>query len=637
MKKTISINISGILFHIEEDGYDTLKKYLESINKHFSHYEDNQEIIKDIENRIAEIFLSNLKNNKQVITAENVDKLIEKMGTIADFKAVEEEEKGPEAESTGTEQGASDSEFYKYITPPHQEAGKGYKKLTRLERSKILGGVCAGLAHYLAIDPLWTRLVAILLLFSGRFSFQNFDFFPWEWDLSISLGWWAVLAYIVLWIILPVSYEVPEDKQIKKLYRNPDDRVIGGVCSGLAAYFNIEVLWARLAFVGLIFAGGAGLVIYLILWIITPLAKSITERIKMKGGEITLSNIESTIIEHRQIPEVPQPTERKKSWLAPFRFLGKIIDKLGKALGPFGKFIIEVIRVVFGLIIFFIGLIIVLTPLAFLGAYFEFFTNDSFRYMIDNIPIEMLSELLPVWLAIAASAAVLIPGIVITLLGISVLIKRSLIDSRFGLVTFGIWLLSIMVCAFQIPKTIAQFKDEGNFTKETTISIPKSTLVITASNREQSFDELGLVDVHIKGTQDSTIYLSQRFRSQGRSVEEAIENAKAIQYNYTVEDSVLTFDRTLEFSGMAKFRGQNLRQTLYIPYNRPFVMDKSILSIIRNTIYANGYKLKDVTTDNYWVFNEDGMLCLTCPSEHKNSPADSLSRVKFKGEFFMKD
>ncbi|MDX5479928.1 MAG: hypothetical protein LPJ98_15895, partial [Cyclobacteriaceae bacterium] len=68
MKKTISINISGILFHIEEDGYATLKKYLESINRHFSHYEDNQEIISDIENRIAEIFLSNLKNNKQVIT-----------------------------------------------------------------------------------------------------------------------------------------------------------------------------------------------------------------------------------------------------------------------------------------------------------------------------------------------------------------------------------------------------------------------------------------------------------------------------------------------------------------------------------------------------------------------------------------
>jgi len=87
MKKTLSINISGILFHIEEDGYDTLKNYLESINTHFSGYSDSKEIISDIENRIAEIFLSYLKNNNQVITAENVARLIEKMGTIADFSA----------------------------------------------------------------------------------------------------------------------------------------------------------------------------------------------------------------------------------------------------------------------------------------------------------------------------------------------------------------------------------------------------------------------------------------------------------------------------------------------------------------------------------------------------------------------
>ena len=92
MKKTLSINISGILFHIEEDGYDTLKNYLESINAHFSGYADSKEIVSDIENRIAEIFLSYLKNNNQVITAENVARLIEKMGTIADFNALEEKE-----------------------------------------------------------------------------------------------------------------------------------------------------------------------------------------------------------------------------------------------------------------------------------------------------------------------------------------------------------------------------------------------------------------------------------------------------------------------------------------------------------------------------------------------------------------
>lgn len=256
--------------------------------------------------------------------------------------------------------------------------------------------------------------------------------------------------------------------------------------------------------------------------------------------------------------------------------------------------------------------------------------------MIENMPVEMISELLPIWLGIAVSVVVFIPGLILTLLGISVIIRRSLIESRFGLVSFGIWLLSIMVCAFQIPKTIAEFKDEGKFTTEAVLTPQGSVMVLEGGEREQAMDDFDLVHVQLKGTADSTIRLVQEFRSQGSSRTDAIENAKAIQYDYSLEDSVLTFSRTLEFANMAKFRGQNLHQILHIPYNRPFVMDKSMISILRSTIYANGYKLKDVTRHNYWVFNEEGLLCLTCSDEHKQSATDSLSRVKFKDAFFLK-
>ncbi|MDN3668441.1 PspC domain-containing protein [Echinicola jeungdonensis] len=629
MKKNISINISGILFHIEEDGYYQLKNYLESINKHFSHYEDNQEIIRDIENRIAEIFLSNLKNNKQVITAENVKNLIEKMGTIADFKAAEEREE------QSTHQEHEENEFYKYITPPHQEAGKGYKKLCRLENSKILGGVCAGIAHYLAIDPLWTRLIALLLLFSGWFSFSDFDLFTWGWNISFSFGWWAVIAYILLWIILPVSYEVPEEKNIKKLYRNPDDRVIGGVSSGLAAYFNIDVIWTRLGFVGMTFLGGSGFVLYIILWIITPMAKSITERIQMKGGEITLSNIESTIIKHRQPTTEKKESKTRKILIAPFRFLGKVINAIGKALGPFGRFVLEVFRVLFGVIVFLAGLFITLLPFAFLGAYFEFFTNDNFRYMVDAVPGEMLSEILPVWLALALSVAVLIPGIVLTLLGISVLVKRSLIETRFGMAAFALWLISLMVCAFQIPKTVSQFSQRGTYVKETRLKIPENILILETREQDQFNSELGQVNLTLQGTPSDQFTLKQNFTSLGESEEAAINHARNIQYEYVLRDSVLTFDKYFEFPAMAKFRGQRISQTLQIPYNRPFVMDKSLISIIHQTLYSNGYKLKDVHYQNYWVFNENGLLCLTCSSDHKKSKADSLSREMAADRYFM--
>lgn len=635
MKKTISINISGILFHIEEDGYATLKKYLESINRHFSHYEDNQEIISDIENRIAEIFLSNLKNNKQVITAENVNSLIEKMGTIADFKAVEQED-----EPVQEENAEKDPDYYKYITPPGQDI-KGYKKLTRLESRKILGGVCAGLAHYLAIDPLWTRLVALLLLFSGKLNFGKapWEFLPWNLDFSFSLGIWALIAYIVLWVILPVSYEEPEDKNIKKLYRNPDDKTLGGVASGLAAYFNVEVIWVRLLFIGLIFAGGAGFVIYLILWIITPQAKSITERIQMKGGAITLDNIETTIKENMNPLPAKEESQARKILLAPFRFLGKVIDGLGTALGPFGLFLLAVIRVFFGLIVSLVGMALTIAPILMLGVYFGMLPSNmgEAAVVFDNIPADWISDIMPSWLAIAIAAAIMIPGLVILLLGISVIIKKSIIDGRFGLIILGIWLLSIGVAAFQVPKVVSQFKSEAVHTVDKPLVLSEGTMILKSEAKIPSnqgvFD---MVSLELTGIDGEEVILVQNFKSRGKGHAEAMKNAQGISYGYSVTDSILTFDRSLDLSQLDKFRGQNLELSLEIPYDKPFVLDKSILPIIRNTIYKNGYKTRDVNSKNHWVFNEDGLFCLTCTPLDELSKADSLSRQMFETYYFMK-
>ncbi|MDN3686577.1 PspC domain-containing protein [Cyclobacterium jeungdonense] len=631
MKKTISINISGILFHIEEDGYTSLKSYLDAINQHFSLYADNQEIITDIENRIAEIFLSNLKNNKQVITAENVSNLIEKMGTIADFKAVSvdlEEEKSVDEEN----------DFYKYITPPDQKSGKGYKKLTRLAHSKILGGVCAGFANYLSIDPLWTRLITILLLFSGGLSFHSFPF-PFYSDgfgLHMALGWWTLIAYILLWVILPVSYEKPEDKNIKKLYRNPDDRVLGGVGSGLAAYFNLDVIWMRLAFVGLIFAGGSGFVLYLILWIITPMAKSITERIEMKGGAITLSNIETTIQQNLSAENRQEESATRKLVLAPFRFLGMIINGIGKALGPFGRFMLEVVRVIFGLIIFFIGMFVLITPLVFLGIYTEILTNEGWVYALDGFPVDSLAELVPFWLAIAASIIVLIPGIVLVLLGISVLIKRNLIDGRFGLVIFGIWVLSILVCAFQVPKIIGQFNSEAVHTLDQTLEVSEGSLVLRGEESILDSEDWGQVRIQLRGHERDEIILDQRFSSKGSSYEDALQNATSVSYELRQTDSLFVFGKMLTFPNTAKFRMQQLEQTLYLPYNKPFIIDRSLLPILKNTLSRDGYKSRDISDNHYWVFNEGGLLCLNCINDHKQSPADSISRSEFQDRYFMK-
>ena len=245
MKKNISINISGIIFHIEEDGYEKLKNYLDAINKYFSAFDDSKEIIADIESRIAEIFLARLSETKQVITLEDVDGLITTMGSIEDFQAVEDSEPDP----------------FKIEDEEKSEEVKG-KKLFRDSKRKIIGGVASGIAHYFSIDPLWIRLLFIVL---------TFDIF-----ITTTISGVTILGYIILWIVLPDSNELPEDKKLKKMYRNPDDRVIGGVSSGVAAYFGIDVVVIRILFILSIFLGGAGIITYIILWIILPEASTIT-------------------------------------------------------------------------------------------------------------------------------------------------------------------------------------------------------------------------------------------------------------------------------------------------------------------------------------------------------------------------
>src|SRR5690606_18764176 len=203
MKKNISINISGIIFHIEEDGYEVLKKYLDSINKYFSSYEDSSEILADIESRIAEIFLSKLYEGKQVITSDDVNALKTTMGSVSDFKAAEEEEVHTEAPK---EEKQTENKTY---TP------RASRQFMRDQKRKILGGVCSGLGNYFNVDPVWIRLLFVLLTF----------------------GYGLILiAYIILWIAVPGSYDLDEPQITKKLYRDPDKKVLGGVASGLAAY-----------------------------------------------------------------------------------------------------------------------------------------------------------------------------------------------------------------------------------------------------------------------------------------------------------------------------------------------------------------------------------------------------------------
>ena len=165
--------------------HNTLKSYLEDIHNHFRKTEGGDEIIIDIEARIVELFQQKLNVKKEVITIKDVDEIILTMGMPNDFE---------------------------------EESENNYSNFVKKQR--------------------------------GR----------------------------------------------KRMFRDIDNRMIGGVCSGLGAYFAVDVVWFRLAFV-IATLSGLSILAYLILWIIIPPAISVSEKLEMQGDPVNISNIEKSIRE----------------------------------------------------------------------------------------------------------------------------------------------------------------------------------------------------------------------------------------------------------------------------------------------------------------------------------------------------
>ncbi|HMP88420.1 MAG TPA: PspC domain-containing protein, partial [Lacibacter sp.] len=289
MKKVININFKGRVLPIEEAAFEQLQAYIESLRRYFAREEGRDEIINDIEDRIAELFGEELKAGAACITEEAVSRVLTSMGRIEDFEQMDQETGGGNNHSGPIPAGST-----------AQTTSEPRGNITRNSNDKVLGGVCSGLAHYLRIDPTVVRVLFALITLGGFGT--------------------GVLIYIIMWAILPAR---PLESNIRKrLFRNPDEKVVGGVASGLAAYFNIPVWVPRLVFVlpfvlgaftsifrnawfpfdfqPVFITGGFGgtiFITYIILWIVLPLAQTPTEKLQMRGEKIDVNSIKNAVQE----------------------------------------------------------------------------------------------------------------------------------------------------------------------------------------------------------------------------------------------------------------------------------------------------------------------------------------------------
>lgn len=311
MKKVININFQGQVIAIEEAAYELLKQYIDSLKKYFSREEGGEEIVNDIENRIAELFGNRLKLGMNCITDEDVQSIISSIGRPEDFDT---EYKVPDYAhgETTSEPLASTPE-----QPKPEPGGSGRPQtLYRNANDKIIAGVCSGLAHYFKIDPVWMRIVFVVLF---------------------SVLFWV---YLILWIVL--KPKALETNVGRRLYRNPNDRFLGGVCGGIAAYFRIDTWIPRLLFAAPLFLNLMGMisipffpwnrffdnvdfnwninmsvvVIYAVLWVIIPRATTVKQKLEMMGEEEYIKSIRETVSDN--VASVKNKTDDGDNYTKPY-------------------------------------------------------------------------------------------------------------------------------------------------------------------------------------------------------------------------------------------------------------------------------------------------------------------------------
>ena len=598
MKKIININFHSRVIPIEESAYEILQQYIDSLRRHFANEEGRDEIISDIENRFAELFSETLKKGAACITDADVNAIIASMGRPEEL----EEEDGPQPNTTAgagqqTATGAQPND--QYAGGPEES-----RRLYRAGNDKILGGVCAGLANYLRLDPAIVRIIFVLITF----------------------GWGAgPLLYIILWIVLPTR-ALPANAR-KRLYRNSDNRVIGGVASGLSAYFHIDVWIPRLIFalpliLGIVtsilrstwfdfdgpvfFTGGFGgtlFMTYIILWIVLPEAVTASEKLEMRGEKVDLESIKNTIksdlgnfkgrakemgSEFRE--SVQQVGQQVKQGAQSFASeAGPAIRKSGTGLG-------HAIGVMFKAFFLFIaGLItfVLITVLASL-----IFRGDGLLqlkgYVLEGF-----------WQNFLAWAGFFLFLVIPVIALLTWLIRRITgVRSRshyLGYTFATLWVIGLFCMIILGGMIMSNFRARQHVEENVSLVQPSHNKLIVrtseAVNRYNDTDWWSDIDfgkhgpfyslnedsfllttirVRVLKSEDSGFHVQLIKISRGSSAAKARETANRIEFPIRQSDSILNLPEGFAITGNQKFRNQQVLVEVAVPIGKRILINRSI-------------------------------------------------------------
>ena len=531
MNKTTSINLGGYFFHIDEDAFKKLSNYFDAVRRSLSP-DGREEIIKDIESRISEIFTEKLGTTKQVIGLKEVDDVIAIMGQPEDYKIEDE---------------APKNEYYS----SYSNTGSTTKKLYRDKENSLLGGVMSGLGHYFGVDPLWLRIIMVILFFGF----------------------------------------------------------------------------------------GTGLVLYLILWILVPEATTTSQKLEMRGEPINISNIEKKVkegfseisdkfsnLDHDKIASTARHGAQQVG-----STIGDIITTLFKAFGKIvGFFIVLFATITFLSVV--VGSIVLL------------FSSTLPEIMLhDNIHTPFNFDV-PLWAqGLLLLFTVGIPLFFFVLVGLRLLIPNTRSIGNYAKYTLlALWLISIASLTVVGINYATELSHDGKVSKKELLPIVAndtlevkfvtndfftksnhniSNLRVTQDSTKHDIIYSNNVNFHLKYTDKKQPYVIVERTAQGKNFDEANKRAERIKYNYKFVGKQLLLDNYFLTEVENKFRGQEVDIYLYMPEGMVYYPNKNVERYLdgNNTDFdyfygPEGYRYKVAEND---------LKCLDCPIDTDNDDEDT--------------
>lgn len=532
MKKTISINISGFAFIIEEDAYAQLKKYLDTIRSYFTTADGVDEIMTDIEIRIAEIFRERLDSKREVVDSTDVDEVISILGKPEAFVDGEEP-----ARETSTSQESSSSR-----------------------------------------------------------------------------------------------------KRNRRLFRDGDRKTIGGVASGIGAYFGVDPVWIRLLFVVLAIGGLSGVPIYIILWIIMPEARTAAEKLEMHGEPVTAENI------GKKVNETFESVKKNVNDLADSETAARVSNDARNGIESFfvflGKLILLLLRAIVkivGVLLIFITVIVLVSLLAaFMGlGSFQLITVGSSQF-----PIHMLHQIGALaisppgawpFLFIASIVVVGLPLLGLMYAGIHILFGLKWKVRGVGAGLFIIWLIGLGMLIFTGISTGRDFQKSQKVTESVPLrDVPGDTLHIRAMpdvffERYDDDDDfadliriesdkivLGTMRLDIVEHPRDTVYEVVVTRSaHGSDKQLAHRRAEQISYSYQIIGKELSLQPYIEFPRESLIRNQRIKVEVRVPAGKSVYLDPSLSNLLYDVKNVSNTYDRDMV-GHTWTMLSEGLTCLQC-------------------------